>query len=52
MGIKTLRKSKVLDEIHQIREQITEETRELSPKEEVKYWKNLAGKKANLRINS
>ena len=39
MVIKTSTKSKVLDEIHKIRENITKDTKNMSVRESINYWK-------------
>jgi len=38
-----LNKSKALRDIHNIREKISSETRGMTAKEEVRYWKEKAG---------
>lgn len=47
MATKTLTRSKILDEIHLIREKITKETSNMSPKEEVEYWRQTLHKELN-----
>ena len=48
MATKTFTRSKILDEIHVLREKITEETKDMSPKEEVKYWRQNLNKGLSL----
>jgi len=49
---KVLEESKVLKDIHILRERLTNEMKNMEPEEKVKYWKKMAGEEKKPTIDN